>query len=246
MRLNRTPAAWTAILLGLVLAAAAIVVGVGLVSTVGDVGSIESSLSRSPVGGNTSPEAPGQSTMTLFEQPGNGPLWPVNSKSVLGNLGSDSPQPVSIRIDAIGADAPINPYGINERTGQMDVPSSVREVAWYRYGPSPGEPGSAVLAAHVDLKSQGPGVFFKLRQLGPGDEVTIEFDDGSAQVFVVEARTVYHKEELPTASIFSRDGPSILTLITCGGGFSEADERYDSNVVVYAVPVGTSQGVFSP
>jgi len=32
-------------------------------------------------------------------------------------------------------------------------------------------------------------------------------------------------------------GSPVLTLITCGGSFSESTRHYDSNVVVYAVPV---------
>jgi hypothetical protein len=52
----------------------------------------------------------------------------------------------------------------------------------------------------------------------------------------VASRT-YLKDELPLEAIFSRDGDAVLTLVTCGGGFSASTGRYDSNVVVYAVPV---------
>jgi hypothetical protein len=237
MRNWNKPAALISIAVGLVLAVVAAVAGVSLISTVGDVESIESALSDPGDAGDLLPEILTTSTTTLPDRPRPNTLWPINSDSALGDQASESPQPVSILIEAIGAEAPVNPYGINERTGQMDVPRNVQEVAWYQYGPSPGQPGSAVLAAHVDLKSQGPGVFFNLRNLNRGDTIVIGFDDGSQQRFVVEARTLYQKEDLPTESIFSREGPSILTLITCGGGFSEADAHYDSNVVVFAVPV---------
>jgi hypothetical protein len=50
------------------------------------------------------------------------------------------------------------------------------------------------------------------------------------------ARTTYEKNELPLDIIFSREGPPVLTPITCGGGFNSEIGRYDSNVVVYAVP----------
>jgi len=93
------------------------------------------------------------------------------------------------------------------------------------------------LAAHVDLASQGPGVFFNLRTVDDGDIVEVEFSDGTVSVFRVEARTVYQKDELPLDTIFARDGSPVLTLITCGGGFSESSGSYDSNVVVYAVPI---------
>ncbi len=47
---------------------------------------------------------------------------------------------------------------------------------------------------------------------------------------------LYPKEELPLDAIFSKEGPPVLTLITCGGGFDPGVARYDSNVVVYAMP----------
>lgn len=148
-----------------------------------------------------------------------------------------APAPIGLTIRAIGVEAPVEAYGVNRRTGEMDVPTNVRDVAWYQYGPSPGQAGSAVLAAHVDLASQGAGVFFNLRQLEPGDVVEVEYDDGSRQTFRVEARVQYDKTEIPLDVIFATDGPPVLTLITCGGGFNPSIESYDSNVVVYAYPV---------
>ena len=147
------------------------------------------------------------------------------------------PVPVGLRIGSIAVDAPVDPYGVDQRTRQMAVPDNVTDVAWYKFGPSPGEPGSAVLAAHVDLFGQGPGVFFDLRSLEVDDLVHVELSDGSEHAFRIVARTVYEKEDLPTDVIFAKQGPAVLTLITCGGGFSESDRSYDSNVVVYAVPL---------
>jgi len=145
--------------------------------------------------------------------------------------------PVTLHIPAIDQDAPIVAAGVDPN-GDMEVPDNVNDVAWYRHGPAPGEPGSAVLAAHVDLAGQGPGVFFRLHELEPGSAISIDFDDGNSETYRVEARTLYDKEELPTAVVFSREGPPVLTLITCGGAFDERVKRYDGNVVVYAVPMG--------
>jgi LPXTG-site transpeptidase (sortase) family protein len=147
--------------------------------------------------------------------------------------------PIAIRIPALDQAAPIIPTGI-EANGDMEVPDNVDDVAWYKYGSAPGEPGSAVLAAHVDLAGQGPGVFFDLRTLEPGNVIYIDFDDGSTRAYRTEARAIYDKEELPTEAIFSREGPAVLTLITCGGDFNRSIRSYDSNVVVYAVPFTNS------
>ena len=144
--------------------------------------------------------------------------------------------PVGLRIDSLGVDAPIDAYGVNQRTGQMAVPENVTDVGWYKFGPSPGESGSVVLAAHVDLAGSGPGVFFALDELEEGDQIVVVHDDGTEAPFRVVARTTYEKEALPLDVIFSREGPPVLTLVTCGGGFNRDISRYDSNVVVYAVP----------
>ena len=154
------------------------------------------------------------------------------------------PTPTGLRIDDLGVAAPIDPYGIDE-DGQMDVPDNVTDVAWYQWGPSPGEGGSAVLAAHVDLAGQGAGVFFDLDTLDPGATVLVDFDNGETQAFEVVARQTYDKDQLPLDVIFSREGPAVLTLITCGGGFDRSSRRYDSNVVVYAVPVDLPTGAVS-
>ena len=61
------------------------------------------------------------------------------------------------------------------------VDRDVDEVGWYRYGPTPGDNGSAVLSAHVDSRSQGPGVFFRLGTLTPGDFVEVELERPKAR-----------------------------------------------------------------
>ena len=204
--------------------------------TVGDVGSIEASLSE-PALPTTSAPDPQPTVVPPPDGEDGGPSIPV-SPGALPDLPKDDPiLPVGLRLSSINVDAPVVPTGVNQRTGQMAVPGNVRDVAWYEFGSVPGERGSAVLAAHVDLASQGPGVFFNLRTVDEGDIVEVEFSDGTVSVFKVEARTVYQKDELPLETIFAREGAPVLTLITCGGGFSESSGSYDSNVVVFAVPI---------
>lgn len=202
---------------------------------VGDVASVEASLSDWPA---TTPPAP---LPTSGDSSGDSrplsPTVPIRSGVLTEASASDGIVPVTLKVGSIEVDAPIVPTGVNQRTGQMAVPGNVRDVAWYQFGSRPGESGSAVLAAHVDLASRGPGVFFNLRNVDAGDLVEIGFSDGSVRVFRVEARTIYGKEELPLDTIFAKEGSPVVTLITCGGGFSESSGSYDSNVVVYAVPV---------
>jgi sortase (surface protein transpeptidase) len=230
-----------AIVIGTILAVAAGLAGIGaLRPAVGDVEAVEQSL-RSPAPTTTVGSQP-EATVPEPEPEGNElvqarPLWQPNAENLLAaSQTSTFPSPVTLHIPDLKIDAPIEAYGVNSRTGQMDVPHNVRDVAWYRFGPTPGQTGSAVLAAHVDLEGQGPGVFFRLGDLEAGDLIEVLYDDGTELAFEVQARALYPKEELPLEAIFSEEGPPVLTLITCGGGFDPSVSRYDSNVVVYATP----------
>jgi sortase (surface protein transpeptidase) len=145
------------------------------------------------------------------------------------------PRPVRLRIPAIGVNARVIPVGVHFATRSVQVPNDIADVGWYRFGPSPGGPGSAILLGHVDSEARGAGVFFRLQQLKPGALVTVRFRSGRATVFRVVARRAYPKQALP-AAVFRRSGPASLTLITCGGAFNASTGHYADNIVVYAVP----------
>jgi LPXTG-site transpeptidase (sortase) family protein len=130
---------------------------------------------------------------------------------------------------------PVVPTGVDESTGELALPADAHVVAWYQYGPSPGDAGSAVLAGHVDWHGV-PGVFFELRFLRPGDPVAITMSDGSVRHFTVTAVQLIAKPDVPFADIFSRQGPPTLTLVTCGGSFDYSTHHYRSNVLVTASP----------
>lgn len=231
----------TSLIAGIVLAATAAVVLIDPAQApIGDVERVESGLrgQEAPPPPGPQPGPPvdeGESTPT--DRPSPTPLWQPNPRSLLIEANQTGPAPVRLRIARISVDAPVGEYGIDRETGQMEVPDNLSEVGWYRFGPKPGEPGSAVLAAHVDLEGYGPGVFFDLDLLEPGDRIEIVYADDTKRLFEVEARATYPKDELPLDVIFSRDGPPALTLVTCGGAFNSAISSYDSNVVVYARPV---------
>jgi hypothetical protein len=146
-------------------------------------------------------------------------------------------RPVGVTIDSIGVRATVVPVGVQERSKTVEVPTDVRTVGWYRFGPAPGANGSAVLIGHVDSRVLGPGAFFRLRELAPGDLLTMLFANGSRSSFEVVARRFYPKDKLP-GSVFQRSGGPMLTLVTCGGAFDQATGSYADNVVVFAVPAG--------
>lgn len=144
------------------------------------------------------------------------------------------PRPLRLVIPAIGVRAPIVSVGVGA-AGAMEVPGDVATVGWYRFGPSPSRPGSALLVGHVDSRVQGPGVFFRLSEVEPGDVVRVHLSGERSEAFEVVSRSLVPKDRLPPA-IFTRDGDPWLTLITCGGGFDRSAGAYTHNVLVAAAP----------
>jgi len=143
-------------------------------------------------------------------------------------------EPVGIRINDIGVDGDVVPVGV-ESDGAFEVPSA-RQVGWYRFGSSAGEPGSTVLAAHIAYEGVD-GVFRGLASISPGADVEVVMDDGTVVNYRVVEIAEYDKEELPVEELFSESGNDRLALITCGGTFNPGVRSYDSNVVAYAEPV---------
>jgi len=149
-----------------------------------------------------------------------------------------APTPVEVRLPSLGVTAPVGPIGV-ERDGVLEIPEDVRKVGWYEFGPRPGDTrGSTLLSGHVDSAEQGKGAFYRLRELGPGDEVTVTLSDRSTWRYRVVAREEWPKTATPLDRLFARSGAPRLTLVTCGGGFREDISSYTDNIAVTAVPVG--------
>jgi sortase (surface protein transpeptidase) len=145
------------------------------------------------------------------------------------------PEPTSLVIPTIGVRSSLVHLGITA-SGALQVPSSTSVAGWYTGSARPGAIGSAVIAGHIDSVS-GPGVFFRLRLLRPGNRVYVRRADGSLAVFEVTAVRTYLKTRFPTVAVYGPEPDAQLRLITCGGTFDYATGHYLSNVIVYAVLV---------
>jgi sortase (surface protein transpeptidase) len=141
-------------------------------------------------------------------------------------------RPVWLSIPAIGVRTSLVDLGLRAN-GTLQVPSSTAVAGWYTGSPRPGTVGAAVIAGHVDSRL-GPGIFFWLRTLRPGDRVYVGRSDGTMAVFTVTAVQKYAKDQFPTAAVYGSVPDAELRLITCGGVFDRALGSYLSNVVVFA------------
>ena len=145
------------------------------------------------------------------------------------------PLPVALTIPAIGVQTRLVHLGVTAG-GTLQVPASTAVAGWYTGGPRPGAIGPAVIAGHID-SHVGPGIFFRLSQLRPGDRVYVRRADGSLALFRITAVRSYDKDHFPTAAVYGPTPDAELRLITCGGTFDPKLESYLSNTVAYAVQV---------
>ncbi len=144
--------------------------------------------------------------------------------------------PVAITIPAIGVQSDLQALGENP-DGTIQVPQPgphYNEAAWYRYSPTPGSLGPAIIEGHVDSAAEGPSVFFRLGALRPGDEVYVTRADASVAVFTVNAVRRYPKTAFPTAAVYGNTDDAALRLITCGGSFDYAARSYRDDIVAFA------------
>ena len=141
--------------------------------------------------------------------------------------------PVRVRVPAIGVDSELLRLG-TDGTGVL-VPADVFvRAGWFADGAVPGDVGPAVVAGHVD-SVDGPAVFSRLGELGPGAEVLVDREDGTTARFAVTGVGRYPKRDFPTESVYGPTPRAELRLVTCGGEFDRAARSYLDNVVVTAV-----------
>jgi sortase (surface protein transpeptidase) len=148
-------------------------------------------------------------------------------------------RPVALAIPAVGVRTTLETLGRTPQ-GTLQVPVGTTVAGWYTGSPRPGGIGSSIIVGHID-SAVGPGIFFRLRLLRPGDLVYVRRADGTLVVFRVYAEHMYAKAHFPTEAVYGPVPDAELHLITCGGVFDSATGSYLSNVVVYASQVSVRQ-----
>lgn len=146
--------------------------------------------------------------------------------------GLEYSRPVRIAIPTLDVRSQLVELGLDEN-GVMETPVPVTQAGWFRPSPPPGVPGATVIAGHVTWDQQ-PTVFFELGSLEEGKRVEVTRADGVITVFEVTRIGSFPKDAFPTEAVYSQPDRSELRLITCGGEYDEAANRYLDNVVVWA------------
>jgi hypothetical protein len=162
------------------------------------------------------------------------PAIPVRPATPLAQT-PKAPAPRFLTVEGTTINMPIVEVGVSP-DGAMEIPEPFEEAGWYRFGPAPGAAtGTAVVAAHVDTTSDS-APFSQLKSLPPGTLVTVQREGAAPLTFRVTGVELMAKDAFDGESIFRRDGPPQLKLVTCGGRWLDEQQDYGDNVIVTAVP----------
>jgi sortase (surface protein transpeptidase) len=135
--------------------------------------------------------------------------------------------PAKLIIPSVGVDAPV------EHVDFLAVPKDPKNVAWFRSGAAPGQPGTATFDGHLDWTT-GPAVFWNLSKLKPGDQVFVTGADGQRQGWAVDLVESVSVTSTPPVWLYANDGPPRISLITCGGTW--LGQVYSNRLLVRAIP----------
>jgi sortase (surface protein transpeptidase) len=143
----------------------------------------------------------------------------------------DYSTPTAISVPAIGIQSVLTRLDRNP-DGTVQVPTSFHVAGWYQHSVSPGQIGPTVILGHVDSMS-GPGIFYRVGALHPGDTVAVTRTDGKTVTFVITGVRQYSKTAFPTLDVYGNTPVPTIRLVTCGGAFDSATHHYLSNIVAF-------------
>lgn len=160
------------------------------------------------------------------------PTTPAAPEPDLGPILAAS-VPVALDIPSIGVHTRgLVPLNVGP-DAVLPPPADPATAGYYAGGPTPGQLGPAVIAAHVDSRS-GPAVFYRLGELTAGALVHVTRQDGSVATFTVDAVRRYAKAQFPTQLVYgSGTDRAEIRLITCGGAYDRSTGHYVDDVVVF-------------
>jgi sortase A len=152
--------------------------------------------------------------------------------SILDTVSEESiAAPRVLELPTLNITANIVDVGLDEN-GAMENPPYTK-AGWYAPGPKPGERGNAVIAGHLDTKTD-IDIFWNLKKLKEGDPILVVDETGELQTFHVESVETYDAKDAPMDRIFGPSNERRLNLVTCAGVWKGAG-GYDERLVVYAV-----------
>lgn len=151
-------------------------------------------------------------------------------------------EPRYIDIPTLGvSQARIARVGVTS-SNMLDVPNRLDDAGWYTKSATPGSGAGVVLIDGHNGGISRDGIFAKLDQLKPSDQISIERGDGKVLTYEVhDVRDMpltwvneTGMKEMMRSVEPQKEG---LSLITCGGKWIPKDKVFDRRILVRATIV---------
>lgn len=167
---------------------------------------------------------------------------PVTERPARAVAAAPPARPAALTIPAIDVRTDLIALGV-EKDLTVEVPADADQAGWYELGTTPGQPGSAVILGHVD-STEGPAVFYRLRELDPGARVDVTLADGTIETFEVTRIDTVENGDFPAEKIYAGTPKRpTLAIVTCGGDYDADNGGYQSNVIAYTEHISSAPAV---
>lgn len=142
--------------------------------------------------------------------------------------------PRYIAIPAIGIpNTPVLKLGLLA-SGAIAVPDNIYETGWYDGSAQPGQSGAMFIYGHVSSWTAN-GIFYNLKKLVPGDQVTITRGDAATYTYKVVSIKIYPYNDVDMNQVLAPVDPKQpgLNLMTCTGQVMKGTSEFNERLVVF-------------
>jgi Sortase domain len=143
--------------------------------------------------------------------------------------------PTSVDIPAIGVHATkLMPLGL-DRNGAIETPplSQPMVLGYYTRSSPPCVPGPNkvpfALVGHIDGQGK-QGVLYRLKNLKPGDTVTVGLDNGQHCTYRINKLAKYNKHDVPFNDVWGPTVDAQIRVVSCGGRYVGPPDYYEDNL----------------
>ena len=180
------------------------------------------------------PEPPPETEPSPEAEPGDIP----ESQTVTAREAILTSLPVRMRIPALSLDYEVRETGADAK-GTMQIVPALEVISWFGRSAIPGNEGNAIFGGHNTWGGVRSRIF-NLDELEIGDEMEIDYADGTTGRFLLESVFVYELRTAPAHLIMDTRGDARATLITCKWPFNTVTGTSDNRIVA----IFKEEGVF--
>jgi sortase (surface protein transpeptidase) len=156
------------------------------------------------------------------------------SKQTVASYTVPQSNPKYIAIPSIGiSNTPIVKLGLL-KSGAIATPDNIYEAGWYEGSSLPGQNGAMFIYAHVSSWTAN-GLFYNLKKLVAGNEITITRGDNKTYTYKVVESKVYPYNDVNMSQVLSPISSQTagLNLMTCTGQVIKGTNEFNERLVVF-------------